>query len=153
MIIPRVGRDADQNKVFVVIKNAESSAALVAGGPVVWKASGTDDGLEVVKLQTGAAAKAPLFVGVSDRATAAGSLGWAQVYGIRTDAVINQAGTASNANGAIGDVMILWTASDAFSGAAAGAATGYSPWAVLMQTVASSTAIATTTGKVFLRAM
>ena len=94
------------------------------------------------------------YLGVTtDKATVAGDYGMVQVYGMRTDAVINQAGTASNANGAVGDVLIPWTASDAFSGVAAGAATGYSPWAVLMQTVASSATVATTTGKVFLRCM
>lgn len=152
MNIQRINR-TDPEKVFIVVKNAEASAALVQGGPVVWKASGTDDGLEVVKLVTGAAAKSTLLAGIADTAIANAAIGFVQCYGIRTDAVINQAGTASAANGAIGDVMIPWTASDAFSGVAAGAATGYSPWAVLMQTVASSTAIATTTGKVFLRAM
>lgn len=151
MIIQRVSNNADANKVFLVCQNDESSAAWVAGGAVTLQADGTDDGFAAIKLAS--AAKASLLLGVADRATTAGSVGWVQCYGVRTDCVINQAGTASNANGAIGDVMIPWTASGAFSGAAAGAATGYSPWVVLMQTVASSTAVATTTGTVFLRCM
>ncbi len=152
MLIQRVNR-TDPEKAFIVVKNAEASVALVQGGPVVFKASGTGDGSEVVKLITGAAAKAPLLAGVADSAIANAAYGLVQCYGVRTDAVINQAGTASGANGAIGDVLTLWTASDAFSGAAAGAATGYSPWAVLMQTVASSATVATTTGTIFLRCM
>ena len=152
MIIAKVNRD-DPEKVFIVCKNDEASNAWIAGAPVVLQADGTDDGLAAVRLTSGAAAKSSLLVGVADKATAATGVGLVQTYGVRTDAVINQAGTASNANGAIGDVMTPWTASNGFSGAAAGAATGYSPWAVLMQTVASSTAIATTTGTIFLRCM
>lgn len=151
MIIQRVSKDADANKVFLVCKNAEASAAWVQGGAVTLNASGTDDGFGAIKLAS--AAKAPLLLGVADRATTAGSVGWVQCYGVRTDAVINQAGTASNANGAIGDILVPWTVSGGFSGGAAGAVTAYSPVAVLMQTVASSTAIATTTGTIWLRCM
>lgn len=140
-------------KVFIVCQNDEASAAWVAGGPVVLIANGTRDGFGAVKLVTGAAAKAGLLLGVADAATVAGEAGLVQCYGVRTDTVINQAGTASNANGAIGDILIPWTASDAFSGVAAGAATAYAPMAVLMQTVASSAAVAKTTGTVFLRCM
>lgn len=152
MLYQAINRE-DPEKVFIVGKNSEASAAWVKGGPVVWVANGTADGKGAVKLNTGAAAKAPLLVGVADAATAAGEFGLIQVYGLRTDTVINQAGTASNANGAVGDVLIPWTASDAFSGVAAGAATGYAPMAVLMQTVASSATVAKTTGSVFLRCM
>lgn len=151
MIIQRVGNGADMNKVFLVCVNDEASAAWVQGGPVSLQADGTDDGFAAIKMAT--AAKSTLLLGVADRATTAGSVGWVQCFGVRTDAVINQAGTATAANGAIGDVLIPWTASGGFSGVAAGAATGYSPWAILMQTVASSTAVATTTGTIFLRCM
>lgn len=152
MIIQRVdAQDAAANKVYLVCKNQEASAAWVQGAPVTLNASGTDDGFGAIKLAT--AAKASLLLGVADRATVADAVGWVQCFGLRTDAVVNQAGTASNANGEIGDVLIPWTASGAFSGVAAGAATGYSPWAALMQTVASSTAVATTTASVWLRCM
>lgn len=152
MLYKRINR-TEPETVFIVARNDEASAAWVKGGPVVLQSDGTRDGVDAVKLVTGAAAKVPLLIGVADKATVAGDYGLVQVYGMRTDTVINQAGTASNANGAVGDVMIPWTASDGLSGVAAGAATGYSPWAVLMQTVASSATVATTTGKVFLRCM
>jgi hypothetical protein len=152
MIIPRISNnEAQANKVYLVCRNDEASAAWVAGGAITLQSDGTEDGFAAIKLAT--AAKASLLIGVADQATTAGNVGWVQCYGVRTDTVINQAGTASNANGAIGDVLIPWTASGAFSGVAAGAATGYSPWAVLMATVASSTAVTTTTGTVFLRCM
>ena len=152
MIFQKIN-ESTAEKVFILCGNGEASAAWVAGGPVVLAADGTNDGFDAIKLVTGTAALAPLLVGVADKATASGSSGLVQCYGLRTDAVINNAGTASNANGAAGDVLIPWTASDGFSGVAAGAATGFSPWAILMQTQASSTAVATTTGSIFLRCM
>lgn len=152
MLFKRINRE-DPEIVFIIARNDESSAAWIKGAPVVWQADGTRDGVDAIKLSTGGAAKSTLLIGVADDATAAGEYGLVQVYGLRTDAVINQAGTASNANGAVGDVLVPWTASDAFSGAAAGAVTGYSPWAILMETVASSSAVATTAGKIFLRCM
>lgn len=153
MLFKRINPETEAETVFLVCRNDEASNAWIKGAPVVLQADGTRDGIDAVRLNTGAAAKAALLVGIADANTVAGDYGLVQCYGLRTDAVINQAGTASNANGAIGDVLIPWTASNGFSGVAAGAATGYQPFAVLMQTVASSTAVATTTGKVFVRAM
>lgn len=152
MLFKRINR-TEAESVMIVCRNDEASNAWIKGAPVVLQSDGTRDGVDAVRTNTGAAAKSSLLLGVADAATAAGEYGLVQVYGLRTDAVINQAGTASNANGAIGDVLVQWTASNAFSGAAAGAVTGFSPWAVLMQTVASSTAVATTTGSVWLRCM
>ena len=152
MVFQRINRGVAED-VFVVMRNDEGSNAWIKGAPVVLQSDGTRDGIDCVRLTTGAAAKAPLIVGVADSAIVAGEYGLVQCYGLRTDTVINQAGSASNANGAIGDVMIPWTASNAFSGVAAGAASGYVAGAVLMETVASSTAVATTTGKTFLRYM
>ena len=152
MLFQRINR-TDAEKVFIIARNDEASAAWVKGGPVVWQSDGTRDGVDAIKLVTGTAAKCGLLIGVADAATVSGDYGLVQCYGLRTDAVINQAGTVSNANGAIGDILIPWTASDAFSGVAAGAATAYAPMAVLMQTVASSASVAKTTGSVFLRCM
>lgn len=152
MLFKRINR-GEAETVFIVHRNDEASNAWIQGAPVVLQSDGTRDGIDAVRLKTGAAAKSTLLLGVADEATTAGEYGLVQCYGLRTDAVINQAGTASDANGAIGDVLVPWTASDAFSGAAAGAATGYSPWAVLMETVASSATIATVSGSIFLRCM
>lgn len=150
MLIQRVNRD-DPEKVFISCQNDDGSSSWVAGEPVFWQADGTDDGLDAVS--GGTDATSSLLIGVADTTTADQGYGLVQVYGVRTDAVINQAGTASDANGAIGDVLAPWTASSAFSGVAAGAATGFLPSVVLMETVASSSAVATTTGTVFLRCM
>jgi hypothetical protein len=152
MLFKRLNRTLSED-VFIYCRNDEASNAWIKGAPVVLQADGTRDGVDAVRLLTGAAAKSTLLVGVAHAATASGEYGKVQIYGLRTDCVINQAGTASDANGAVGDVLTPWTASNAFSGAAAGAATGYSPWAVLMQTVASSGTVATVAGKVFLRCM
>lgn len=152
MLFKRINR-TEAETVFLIARNDEASNAWIKGAPVVWQADGTRDGVDAVRLNTGAAAKAGLLVGVADAATVSGEYGKVQIYGLRTDTVINQAGTASNGNAAIGDILIPWTASNAFSGVAAGAATAYAPMAVLMQTVASSATVATTTGSVFLRCM
>ena len=144
----------DPEVVFMIHRNDEAADAWVKGGPVVLQADGTRDGVDAVQLNTGAAAKSTLLIGVADSAVVAGEYGKVQVYGMRTDTVIHKCGTASNANGAIGDVFLPMTALDAFSGVAAGAVTGYSPWAVLMETIASSSASGgTTTAKIFLRCM
>lgn len=150
MLFQRINR-GDPEKIFLICRNDEASAAWIKGSGIAWQADGTRDGVDVVKLAT--AAKSSLLVGIADSAIAAGEYGLVQCYGLRTDAVINQSGTASNGNGAVGDIMVPWTASTGFSGAAAGAVTGFLPSIVLMQTVASSTALTTTTGSVFLRCM
>jgi len=152
MLFKRINR-TDAETVFIVARNDEASNAWIKGAPVVLQGDGTRDGIDAVRLTTGAAAKASLLIGVADKATVAGEYGLVQCYGLRTDAVLNNSGTASNGNAAVGDIMIPWTASNAFSGAAAGAATAYSPWAVRMDTIASSSAHATVAGKIFLRCM
>jgi len=152
MIFQKLNRD-DAEKIFIIVQNDEASNAFLKGAPVNLKMDGTLDGVAAERSNTGAAAKNHLTAGLADDTTAAGAYGLVQVYGLRTDAVINQGGTASNANGAIGDVLGLFTASNALSGLAAGTLTMYYAAFALAQTVASSTAIATTTGKVFIRCM
>lgn len=153
MIFQKLNRD-DAEKVFVIGYNQEASNAWLTGAPVALNCSGTLDGVGMVRSNSGGAAKAMMTIGLADTTTAAGAYGLVQVYGMRTDAVINQAGTASNGNGAIGDILTLWTAQNALSGTGPGivpTALGGYPGFVLMQTVASSASTATTTGKVFIR--
>ena len=152
MLFKRINR-TEAEVVYIICRNDEASAAWIKGSPVVLQSDGTRDGVDAVRSATGGAAKSSLLVGVADAATVAADYGKVQVYGLRTDAVINQSGTASNAAGAIGDVLIQWTASSGFSGVAAGAVSGWKPSAVLMQTVASSSAHTTTTGSVWLACM
>lgn len=144
------GRNAE--KVFVVVRN-DTSSAFTKGAPITYKFDGTRDGTDVEDCKTGAAAKNHLLAGLADTAIAAGSYGLAQCYGVRTDAVILKCGTATSANGAIGDAMVLHTAQNALSGVAAGAVTAWFAGIALGETMASSTSTATTTATVFLRLM
>lgn len=154
MLFKRINR-TDPEQVFLVCRN-DDSVAWIAGAPVCFIADGTRDGVDAIRNNTAAAAKQALLVGLADAATVAAEYGLVQCYGYRSNAVINQAGSASGAAGAVGDGLIQWTASNALSGASSGAAMSASvflPYAVLMETIASSATIATVAGKVWLRCM
>lgn len=151
MIIQRINR-TNPEKVFIVVRNDES-AAMTKGTPITFKFDGTRDGLDAQDSKTGAAAKNGLCAGIADSAIAAGAYGLAQCYGIRDDAVILKCGTATDANAAIGDALVLHTAITALSGVAAGAVSAYFPGFVMGETMASSAATATTTATIFIRMM
>ena len=151
MIIQRISR-TNPEKAFVVVRN-DSAAAIGKGYPAVFVMDGTRDGLDVTDAKTGAAAKNHLIAGIADASIAAGQYGLAQCYGVRTDAVILKAGSKSNKNAAIGDILALHTAVSALSGVAAGAVSGFFAGIIMGQTMASSSATATTTATVFLRLM
>lgn len=151
MLIQRINR-TNPEKVFIITRN-DTSSAFTKGAPINYKFDGTRDGLDVEDVGTGAAAKNHLLAGLADSAIAASAYGLVQCYGVRTDAVILKCGTATNKNAAIGDAMVLMTASDCLSGVAAGAVTGYFAGMVMGETMASSSAVATTTATVFLRLM
>lgn len=150
MIIQRINR-TNPEKVFLIARNDET--VFTKGQPVVFTFDGTRDGLDTVSCYTGDAAKSTLLAGLADSAIPAGSYGLVQCYGVRTDAVMLKAGTATNKNAAIGDAMVLHTAQDCLSGVAAGAVSAYLPGIVMGETMASSASTATTTGTVFLRLM
>lgn len=151
MIIQRINR-TNPEKVFIVVRN-DTATAFTKGAPINFKFDATRDGLDAEDVGTGAAAKNHLLAGLADTAIAAAQYGLAQCYGVRTDAVILKCGTATDKNAAIGDALVLMTASDALSGVAAGAVTAYLAGAVMGETMASSSAVATTTATVFLRLM
>lgn len=151
MLIQALNR-TNAEKVYVVVRN-DTAASIAKGYPVVYTFDGTRDGLDVVDANAGAAAKNHLLAGLANKALGAGETGLAQCYGARTDAPILKCGTATNANAAIGDVMVLHTAISAFSGVAAGAVSAYLAGVVMGQTMASSASTATTVATVFLRLM
>lgn len=157
MLFQRINR-TDAEKVFIILRN-DGANAWVAGCPVTLQADGTRDGVDAVKPSDGAAAKTSLLVGVADTATAAADYGLVQCYGLRTDTKVRQCGTATNANAAVGDVMVVSSAGDMFSGTAAGSVQlgGAAYGVVLMATVASSAATSDATAAVskscFLRLM
>jgi len=151
MIIQSINR-TNPEKVFIVVRN-DSAASIAAGYPCVFKFDATRDGLDIEDCKTGAAAKNHLIAGLVDSAIAAGAYGLAQCYGVRDDAPMLKAGSASDANAAIGDILVLHTAASILSGKAAGAVSGFFAGIVMGETMASSSATATTTGTVFLRLM
>jgi hypothetical protein len=149
MIIQRINR-TNPEKIFVVVRN-DTSSAFTKGAPITFKFDGTRNGLDVEDCKTGDAAKNHLVAGLADTAIAAAEYGLCQCYGVRTDAVILKCGTATNANAAIGDALVLHTAQNALSGVAAGGISAYLPGFVMGETMASSASTATTTATVFLR--
>ena len=151
MIIQRINR-TNPEKVFIIVRN-DSAAAFIKGYPCVFKFDATRDGLDVEDAKTGTAVKNHLIAGINDTALAAGSYGLAQCYGVRTDAAMLKCGTATNKNAAVGDALVLLTASSLLSGVAAGAVSAWLAGIVMGETMASSSAVATTSGTVFLRLM
>lgn len=152
MIIQRINRTKAE-KVFINCRN-DSAASIAAGYPAVFKFDGTRDGLDVEDCKTGAAAKNHLLAGLADRAIGAAAHGLIQCYGVRTDAPIQKCGTATNKNAAIGDALVLHTASSILSGVAAGAVSAWLAGMVCGETYASSSAAGgSTTATVFLRLM
>jgi hypothetical protein len=95
MIFQRVNR-TDPEKVFVVVYNSYSTAAITVGQVVNWD-FGTDiDGVGVTR-PTARATNAGLAVAgaVASASIAAGSYGLVQVYGYHSDCCGSPAGVAS----------------------------------------------------------
>ena len=84
MKFQRINR-ADPEKVFVVCKNAYTTAALTAGQPVCWAYSGTDDGLAVTRPTT---ALLSHTAGIVSGTIAISGYGEIQVYGHNADALV-----------------------------------------------------------------
>jgi hypothetical protein len=152
------------DKVFVVGLNDEG-ATIVKGQLVMWDMNGTNDGIQIVDLT---AVQSSLVVGTADADIANGDYGLVQVYGLDDDAIIYKHGSATNGDLAVGDVMVVASAIEGLSAAAPGAdafgvntiaatnnvaATVAQPMFVAAETMASSSATATTTAKVFIRCM
>ena len=176
MRFKRVGNKNDT--VSLVVKSAESSATIPRGNPVCLVSNGTDDGLAVVLPTTGGAAKATsLAFGVTLSAINPSAYGEVQVYGFCRAAKYSRARTraastdayASTAALSVGQILSIDTLAGAGSGgfqpAALGAASGFLPYAVMMETLDSIETQASTTSathvasfvtgycKVFLRMM
>jgi hypothetical protein len=120
---------------------------------------GTDDGIST---SVPSATNAFLVVGLNHTATAAGSKGLVQVYGMDDDAVVCRLGTASNGNVAVGVVYDVYStssclkyyhaATNVLNSASNGAQAFFF---VAAATVASggASSLSTTTTRVFLRCL
>jgi hypothetical protein len=98
MLFSRINK-TDPEKVFVVVKAGE---ALLAGRPVCYHWTGTDDGK--IGWLCDAATDQPLTIGLADAAIASGTYGLVQCYGYRSDAQMIMASNAVTQCGAVMDV-------------------------------------------------
>ena len=156
--------------IIGTFKNAETSATLGLGTPVVLAFNGTDDGLAVQLPATVAAVSAaknsgfPAGVVVSPNGILAGAIGDVQTWGLCLQAKIvaatrsaTSAAWVSYASQDTGAVLEVDTVANAFNIQGSTVAQQYLPYAVLAQSYASSTTQAsslaqpTITAKVFLR--
>ncbi len=116
MLIQRVNR-TDPEKVFVVVKNSYSTAAITVGQAVVWDYTTDADGVGVTRPTT-ALMKLPAGI-VETASIAAGDYGLVQVYGHNANALVSgSSGTVAGIalvmqNGAF-DLLRLSTAIDTF---------------------------------------
>lgn len=158
-------------KYIHTVRNAEASATIKAGTPVVLNLStaaqpttyqnglpaGFEDGLQVVLPSTGGAVAAQCFYyGVACADILAGQLGEVTVFGVVASAIITRAtraGTStsnswSSSDSIAGSVALaIDTANNAFKTGASATGVGFSPGnlAILLDSVSSITASATAT--------
>ena len=154
------------------VRNDESTTTLQDGTPVVYTIDGTEDGLAVVLPATAGAIKThALFAGVVVEDIIAGRIGTVRKTGIyratrilRATRAASSDSWSSSASLAAGHLLVVDTVNNVLSTVAASVgATGYLPWAILAQSVASiaasasatsdSTTAITQAAKVFLRVL
>lgn len=145
-------------KVFLVVRNDESST-ISRGTPVALQLDGTDDGLAVILPSTSAAKAHAVAFGVAAQDIASGTDGQVQVFGFCNYAKIVTSTRAASTDSfatvetqALGCILNISTVANAFiSSGGTLAVTGYLPFAVLAQSMASTVGIASTTSDTSLR--
>lgn len=100
MKFQRINR-ADPEKVFVVVKNAYSTAALTSGQVVQWAYNATDDGLAVSRPTS---TKRDLVAGVVEGTVAIGGYGEIQCYGHNANCLVS-----GGTDVAVGDKLVTKT--------------------------------------------
>jgi len=143
MIFQRLAR-TDPERVFMVVRNNEG-AAIIKDQTVQWEgASASVDGVRVRDMDT---ANETLYVGVADAQIADGDYGLVQIYGYRSSSIVFQTNTSMDTGIALTPVA----AQDYMSSVASTVALGMHN--ALLESVASSSASATVSRKIFIRAM
>lgn len=141
-------------KVFIQVRNDESSADLAAGTLVCFTMDATRDGLDVVGVNTGGAAKSTsLFAGVLPRAIVNARYGISQVYGyvnsvkhIKNTRAASTDSYTSMTSVAVGDFLFVQTlGGGGVSRSGAGAANQNPGFLIAAESVASVAASASTT--------
>lgn len=103
MFFQKINR-SDPEKVFIVVKNSWSTAALAEGNVVCWDYTTDADGVGVTKPTT---ALLKLVAGVAAGAIAVGDYGLIQVYGHCTTALVDGT-TGVNPGAALQGVDAQW---------------------------------------------
>lgn len=98
MLFKRISR-SDPERVFIVVKNGYSTAAITNGQPVMWD-MGDADGVNVTQ-PSAAFKRGHTFAGiVADASIAAGEYGLIQVYGYHSAVIVDSSTTADIYTGA-----------------------------------------------------
>ncbi len=145
MLFSRINK-TDPEKVFIVVKAGE---ALVAGKPVTYHFSGTDDGK--LAYLSNAAADHSLMLGIADAAIASGAYGLVQCYGFRSDAYVILATSQTTNTGGVLDVTSLSSGALYLLASVGAAAVAWTPFTLAIS--ASSTTTAEAAMGVFIQCM
>lgn len=149
MLFKRLNRDLPE-RVFIPVENNEG-AAMVADQTVALDLSTDVDGVKARDMDTG---ELFAFLGVVDAAIADGEFGLVQVYGYRSTSQIFQTDTSIAAGAALVPTAAQnYLASVATTIASNAAVTLQPVYAVLAESIASSSASATASAKIWIRAL
>ena len=150
MLFQRLNR-TDPERVFVVFRNNEGATAAKDDTAQLELASASIDGVRVRQPDTGLLFA---FVGITDASTTDGSYGLVQVYGYRSTSKVFQTNTSQDTG-----VALVPTAAAAYMRSIATTVDSNTTvtlqpiFAVLGESIASSSASATISAKLFLRAL
>jgi hypothetical protein len=144
----RVNR-SDPERAFIAVLSNETCAIDDA---VIWEtASASIDGVKVRLPDTGLLHG---FVGIADGAITSGQYGLVQVYGYRSTSRVFQTNTSQDTGAALVPTAgAVYMASVATTTASNSAVTQQPVFAILAETIASSSASATISAKLFVRAL
>jgi hypothetical protein len=149
MLFKRLTRDLPE-QVFVVVENNEGTT-LAKDQTVQIDNTTAVDGIKSRALDTGALY---CFQGLADAAIAAGGFGLVQVYGYRSTSKVFQTDTSLAAGAPLVPVAAVAYLQTVASTIASNAAVTLQPfYAALLESVVSSSASATASAKIFIRAL
>ncbi len=150
MIFQRVIR-TDPERVFIVFRNNEGATIAKDDACQLELASASIDGVRIRQPDTG---NLYAFVGVADAAISDGSYGLIQVYGYRSTSKVFQTNTSQDTGVALAPTAAAaYVQSVATSTTSSANVTQQPIFAVLGESIASSSASATISAKVFIRAL
>jgi hypothetical protein len=150
MLFQRLSR-SDPERVFVVLQNNEGATIAKDDACQLELNSASIDGVKIRQPDTG---NLFAFVGIADAAMASGDFGLVQVYGYRSSSKVFQTDTSIDTGQALVPVAGAAHLATVASSTTSSANVTLQPvFAVLGESVATSTASATISKKVFIRGM